>query len=148
MTKPIHTPKNYLAAIHIAFKALGINKEDACALKLQVTGKASAGDMTVQQQKRLLARLHELQSGAPQARTAAHNLDARWYKARALWTALASAGHVRIDTDAALMAWVKRQTRLEHWRFLNGHQMETVIESLKKWCADKGVPTHGQEKQG
>lgn len=38
---------NDLAAIHIATKALGLTTEDAQALKLHVTGKASAKDMTV-----------------------------------------------------------------------------------------------------
>ena len=161
MTKPI-APKNHLAAIHIAFKALGINKEDACALKLQVTGKASAGDMTVQQQKRLLARLAELQADAAKqrgatpaytpkrtqhARTTTQDLDDRWFKARALWAALAAAGHVRIDTDVALNAYVKRQTHMDHWRFLNGHQVNSVIEALKRWCRRVNVPTEAAKEE-
>ncbi len=148
--------KNHLAAIHIAFKALGLSADDACALKQAVTGKSSAADMTEQQRKRLLARLAELQSDAAKARgevpcftpkrqTAARpataDLDDRWYKARALWSALAAKGHVRIDTDAALTAYVKRQTHVDHWRFLNGHQSNSVIEALKRWCRRVGVPT-------
>jgi len=148
--------KNYLAAIHIAFKALGISKEDACALKQSVTGKESAADMTDQQRKRLLARLAELQADAatakgekpaytpkrqPAAHVAAADLDDRWAKARALWGALAAAGHVHTDTDAALTAYVKRQTHMDHWRFLNGHQVNSVIEALKRWCRRVGVPT-------
>ena len=155
MTKPI-APKNHLAAIHIAFKALGISKEDACALKLQVTGKASAGDMTVQQQKRLLVRLAELQADAATQRgekpaytpkrpalhrTVADTDDARWSKARALWAALAVAGYVDNNTDVALMAWIKGQTKIDHWRFLTVHQVVTAIESLKKWCQRVNVPT-------
>lgn len=148
--------KNHLAAIHIAFKALGISKEDACALKQAVTGKESAADMTEQQRKRLLARLAELQADAatargekpaytPRRQLAGHaatvDLDERWYKARALWAALAAAGHVRTDTDAALTAYVKRQTHVDHWRFLNGHQVNSVIEALKRWCRRVGVAT-------
>ena len=155
MTKPAQ-PKNHLAAIHIAFKAMGISKDDACALKLAVTGQASAANMTEQQRKRLLARLAEMQAdratqrGETPAytpkrpalyRTVDDDQDARWAKARVLWAALATAGHVHHDTDAALQAWVKRQTHMEHWRFLNSHQITTVIESLKRWCKDKGVPT-------
>nr|WP_295782145.1 regulatory protein GemA [Rhodoferax sp.] len=155
MSKP-SAPKNHLAAIHIAFKALGISKDDACAVKQSVTGKASAADMTVQQQKRLLARLAELQADAakargeqpayaPKARSAQRfvggDQDERWFKARALWAALAAAGHVRVDTDAALTAYVKRQTHVDHWRFLNGHQVNSVIEALKRWCQRVNVPT-------
>ena len=153
MTKP--TPhKNHLAAIHIAFKALGISKDDACALKQSVTGVASAGDMTEQQRKRLLARLAELQADratqrgdkpsytpkrAPLQRTVDDDQDERWGKARALWGALATAGVVRINTDAALAAYVKRQTKLEAWRFLNSYQVNGVIEALKQWCVRANV---------
>lgn len=155
MTKPA-TPKNHLAAIHIAFHALGISKDDACALKQSLVGVASAKDMTVQQRKRLLAHLAGLQAGQATARglkpayvprpalqrTVDDDQDARWSKARALWAALATVGYVHHDTDHALMAWIKRQTHVEHWRFLNTHQINRVIESLKQMCAAKGVPTH------
>lgn len=155
MSKPL-APKNHLAAIHIAFKALGISKEDACALKLQLTGQASAADMTEQQRKRVLARLAELQADAaiergeqpsnkprrqPPTHPVAFDPDERWFKARALWGALAAAGQVRIDTDAALIAYVARQTKVDHWRFLNGHQVNNVIEALKRWCKRVNVPT-------
>jgi Protein of unknown function (DUF1018) len=138
--------KNHLAAIHIAHKALGLSKDDAMHLKLSITGTASAGDMTEQQRKRYLAHLSGLQERAgliaPRPakrpyvqRSAADDLDERWGKARVLWHALAVAGAVHHDTDAALMAYVKRQTKLEHWRFLNSYQVNAVIEALKKWCA-------------
>lgn len=148
MNRPVHH-KNHLAAIHCAFKALGLSKDDACALKQSVTGVASAGDMTEQQRKRLLAHLAGLQSRtgsapgakpayvpkrAPLQRTVSDDQDERWGKARALWHALATAGKVHTDTDAALMAYVKRQTQLEHWRFLNSYQVNSVIEALKRWC--------------
>ena len=52
---------------------------------------------------------------------------------------MAQAGEVRTNTDAALTAYVKRQTSMEAWRFLNGHQINTVIESLKRWCRRANV---------
>lgn len=131
--------KNYLAAIHCTHKALGLSKEDACALKRSVTGVASAGDMTEQQQKRYLAHLHRLQAGdkptkrPPVLRSVDDALDARWLKARALWAHLAAAGLVHTDTDAALLAYVKRQTHVDAWRFLNSYQINAVIEALKRW---------------
>lgn len=143
-----------LAAVHIAQKALGLGKDDAEALKRAVTGVASAGDMTVPQLRKYLAHLSQLQASAARARgerpahdssrppvqrTVADRGDGRWGKARVLWQALACNGQVRIDTDAALMAYVKRQTGLEHWRFLNDAQVNTVIESLKRWCLRAGV---------
>lgn len=154
--------KNHLAAIHIAFKALGLSKEDACSLKQSVTGKASAADMSEQQRKRLLARLAELQADVakakgeqpkftpkrqPPRRASNGDLDERWYKARALWSSLAAAGHVRTDTDEALTAYVKRQTHMDHWRFLNGHQVNSVIEALKRWCRRVNVPTEAAKEE-
>jgi len=155
MNRPT-THKNHLAAIHIAFKALGISKDDACALKQSVTGVASAGDMTEQQRKRLLAHLANLQAGQATAqghkpayvptrpaaqRSVDDDQDERWSKARALWAALAQADQVKVDTDAALLAYAKRQTRVEHWRFMNSFQINSVIEALKRWCRRVGVPT-------
>ena len=136
-----------LAAIHIAQKALGLSKDDAEALKLHVTGKASAADMTPAQRRHYLAHLSGLQAqaaGRPKPlytgprraveRAAADDGDERWSKARVLWALLALVGEVRTDTDAALTAYVTRQTKVAAWRFLNSYQMNTVIESLKHWC--------------
>ena len=148
MTRPVHH-KNHLAAIHIAHKALGLSKDDALALKMAVTGVASAGDMTVLQRRQYLAHLSGLQERAalargekpaytpkraPLDRTVDDDQDDRWGKARALWAVLGAAGVVHTDTDAALMAYVKRQTQVEHWRFLNTVQVNSVIEALKRWC--------------
>lgn len=149
--------KNHLAAIHITHKALGLSKEDACVLKLAVVGVASAADMTEQQRKRYLAHLQKLQAASAQPlrpgfsnprptlyRTVDDPDDARWHKVRALWAALADAGVVRNSTDDALMSYVQRQTKVTHWRFLNGYQVNNVIESLKAWIKRAGVqePAH------
>lgn len=154
-----HATRNgHLAAIHMAQTSLRLGKDDAAALKLAVVGVASAADMTDQQRKRYLAHLSNLQARAavaagqkpawqsqrvPVQRSRSDNDDERWHKARALWSALARAEHVRIDTDAALMAYVRRQVKLEHWRFLNTAQINNVIEALKRWCVRVGVPTNG-----
>lgn len=153
-TKP-DDRRAHLSAIHMAQKALGLSADDAISVKLAVIGVASSGDMSAAQRKRYLAHLSGLQASAalargekpaytprpPAHRSADDEHDERWGKARALWHALAVAGVVRTDTDAALSAYVKRQTRVDAWRFLNGYQVNTVIEALKKWCARAGVPT-------
>lgn len=156
-TKPANRNAD-LAAVHIAQKALGLSREDAAALKLAVVGVASAGDMTSPQRRRYLAHLSGLQARLDiangkkpafnPARPASHRSEAdhaddRWSKARALWAALARAGHVHTDTDAALMAYVQRQVHVAHWRFLNTMQINNVIEALKRWCARVRVDTHG-----
>ena len=146
--------QSHLAAIHMAQKVIGLSADDACALKLHVTGLASAADMSEQQRKRYLAHLSGIQAANAVARgekpaytpkrpalhrTVDDDQDDRWLKCRALWHALAAAGVVHTNTDAALMAYVKRQTKLEHWRFLNSYQVNTVIEALKKWCVRSGI---------
>jgi hypothetical protein len=155
MAKP-ETRQAHLAAIHMAQKALGLSTEDASALKLAVTGVASSGDMTAPQRRHYLAHLSGLQAHAATARgqkpayqpvrpalyrATDDSLDERWHKARALWAELGRAGQVHTDTDAALMAYVKRQTHVEHWRFLNTAQINSVIEALKRWCLRCNVPT-------
>lgn len=150
------TRTGHLAAIHMVQKALGLQADDATALKLAVVGVASAADMTLAQRRQYLAHLSSLQARAavaagqkpawqsprtPMQRAPADDQDDRWHKARALWSALARAGHVHTDTDAALMAYVRRQVKVEHWRFLNTAQINTVIEAIKRWCVRVGVPT-------
>jgi len=144
--------QSQLAAIHMAQKALGLSAEDATFVKMQVTGVASSAAMSAGQRAKYLAHLSSLQQNAgliaprpqqrpPLYRTVDDDQDARWLKARALWHALAAAGVVRTNTDAALAAYVKRQTKLDAWRFLNGYQVNTVIEALKKWCVRSGIET-------
>lgn len=137
-----------LAAIHIGQKALGLTKEDAQALKLAITGQASAADMTAPQLRHYLAHLSSLQAiaaGTPKPaytgprrnleRSLDDGSDARWRKARALWSELAQAGLVHTNTNTALMAYVQRQTHVSAWRFLNSYQINCVIEALKHWCS-------------
>lgn len=155
MTKPAPR-QNHLAAIHMAQKALGLSAEDASALKLSVVGVASAADMTALQRRQYLAHLAGLQANAATARgekpayvpkrpALVRNIDDagdyQWGKARALWHALAIAGHVRADTDTALQAYAKRQTGVDAWRFQTQPQITQVIEALKKWCRRCKVET-------
>ena len=155
MTKPAPR-QSHLAAIHMAQKALGLSKEDSACLKLSVTGKYSAAEMTELQRRQYLAHLATLQGHAAVARgekpayvpkrpalqrTVDDDQDDRWHKARALWAALGAAGQVHTNTDVALMAYVKRQTHVEQWRWLNTHQVNSVIEALKRWCRRTGVAT-------
>lgn len=161
-TKPANRNAD-LAAVHIAQKALGLSREDAAALKLAVVGVASAGDMTSPQRRRYLAHLSGLQARLDIAngkkpafnpdrstshRSEADHADDRWSKARALWAALASTGHVHTDTDAALMAYVQRQTHVDHWRFLNTMQINNVIEALKQWCLRVDMDVNAKARHG
>ncbi|MBK9442578.1 MAG: regulatory protein GemA [Comamonadaceae bacterium] len=155
------TRQSQLAAIHMAQHVLGLSADDAVSVKLQVTGVASAGSMTAPQRKAYLAHLSAAQQRAgliaprpgqrpgprpPLQRSVDDADDERWCKARALWHALAHAGVVHTNTDAALATYVKRQTKCDAWRFLNSYQVNTVIEALKKWCLRAHVPTDPQPR--
>ncbi len=68
-------------------------------------------------------------------------------KLRALWLSGWNLGVVRNKSDEALLAFVKRQTGLDHDRFLrDGRSAARVIEALKDMLArDGGVAWEGQE---
>ncbi|HDR9585248.1 TPA: regulatory protein GemA [Burkholderia stabilis] len=141
--------KGTLARIHVAKTQLGMDDETYRAMLRSVAGVDSARNLSPTGATTVLKHLERSgfrpttparparpASHRPAARRSADDQhDERWSKARALWTALAAAGHVRVDTDAALLSYVKRQTGVEQWRWLNGYQINAVIESLKKWVA-------------
>ena len=142
-------PMNYLAGIHTVLKQIGLSKEDAVALKLRVTGVASAGDMSLEQRRKYFHALLDLQP-KPQPRPAGAGAvdDKQWLKARVLWRLLSEAGVVQRNTDAALVEYVARQTHCDAWRFLNQAQVNTVIESLKLWCGRAGVVLRQERGRG
>lgn len=147
---------NHIAAIHVLKSQCKLSDDDYRALLVALTGKDSSKQMSPAQQSMVRTHMQKLavqlgvakpapaqQPGTlqftrrriPAKRSSCDEMDERWAKARTLWTQLAKAGAVKVDTDAALMAYVKRQTQMEAWRFLNGFQINSVIESLKRWLA-------------
>jgi len=52
---------------------------------------------------------------------------------RGLWLELHDLGYVRDASEAALMAWVKRETGVAALQWLNTKQAQTTIEKLKQW---------------
>jgi hypothetical protein len=78
-------------------------------------------------------------AGRSQPSTDSWKRSPLWLKARAIWHALAKGGEVRTNTDEALLAYVKRQTGVDHWRWLNPRQCHQIIEALKKWADRKNV---------
>jgi phage gp16-like protein len=122
---------NYIAAIHVAQGKLRLTEDDARSLKLAVIGVESSKDMTSAQQAKLLQHLNKLvvEMGSRVTK------DSRWRKARATWHALHRTGKVQVDTDRAMHLWIKRETGVDHWLWLSSAQVNTVIESLKKWLA-------------
>lgn len=121
-------------------------------------GVRSSTALDAAQRRRLIAHLVRLQSGrqgpaaAPAKAAALPPLRPRQKKMFSLWQQLADGGRVRERGMAALQAWVARQTGVDRWEWLNSHQEDTVIESLKRWlqrpagvaAADVDVPVQAQ----
>jgi phage gp16-like protein len=132
-----------LAAMHAIQKALGMDDDSAMALKLNKTGVSSAGDMTAAQRAKYLGALRSAQRamGGTQPASRPQAQDPQSRKIRALWLALADAGKVRDRSEAALAAYVQRQTGVGALQWLSVGKGSAVIESLKQWLARQPKPT-------
>jgi hypothetical protein len=133
---------NALAAIHVARKQLGLDEDTYRAVALRVTGKASSKDMSERERGRLLEELRR--QGFKPAKKALEGPFAA--KLQAHWIALWNLGEVEDRRDAALLAFVKRQTNVDHTRFLvDGAEAARAIEALKAWAARAGVDWRDRE---
>lgn len=52
---------------------------------------------------------------------------------RGLWLELHKLGYVKNPSEAALAAWVKRESKVDALQWLTSAQAQAVIEKLKKW---------------
>lgn len=133
---------NQLAAIHIAKKQLGLDDETYRDVLVRVTGKASSKEMTDGERARVIAEMNRLGASGFTAHrnTSRKRLDGRFAaKLQALWISGWHLGVIRDRSDAALLAFVKRQTGLEHTRFLHyPDDARKAVEALKGWLAREG----------
>ncbi|WP_339745625.1 regulatory protein GemA [uncultured Maricaulis sp.] len=125
-----------LAAMHVAKKQLGLDEATYRDVLAQVTGKSSAKSMSDGERKLVLARFREM--GFGQGSTGRKKgLEGPYAKKlQALWIAGWNLGLVQDRKDSALIAFVRRQTGIDHIRFL--HEPEDAakaIEALKAWMA-------------
>lgn len=134
--------KRDLARIHMLRTKLGLSEDAYRDLLADLfDGRRSSAELATEQRRRLVDHLTTLQrayakgqGNAPTA-PALPPLSPRQKKMFSLWQQLADAGLVRERGMPALKAWVTRQTQVDRWEWLNGHQEDTVIESLKRWLA-------------
>jgi hypothetical protein len=96
---------------------------------------SSSKDLSEKQAFHVIARLQALTGDKPRPR-----MDGRFVpKLRALWIAGYNLGVVRDNSDAALMAFITRQTGVSHTRFLfSFDEANKVITALKKMLARDG----------
>ncbi len=126
-----------IAAIHAGFKQLGISEDtDRRALYVRVTGKSGLTLMKPDEQEAVVTELRRL-GFRPAARRAngRQKLTGKYAKKlQALWIAAWNLGIVRDRDDQAMLAFVKRQTGIDHTRFLvYADDAAKAIDGLKGW---------------
>ncbi|MVA24520.1 regulatory protein GemA [Agrobacterium vitis] len=141
-----------IAAIHVAKKQLGLDDDTYRAKLTNITGKASVKAMDEDERQKVLTVFrNEGFAPASAAKGKRKPLEGKFAKKmQALWIAGYNLGIVENRDDAALLAFVTRQTGLDHVRFLHhADDARAAIEGLKKWLArEAGVgfgSTNGQE---
>lgn len=127
-----------LAMINIAKKQLGLDEETYRSSLIRVTGKSSLRDMSEPERLKVIDDFKSKGFKAVRkvsSRTSKKRLEGRYTaKMQALWIAGYNLGVVTNGSDEALIAFVQRQTKLDHIRFLHDPaDAYTAIESLKRW---------------
>lgn len=121
-----------IGAVRAACRRLGIDDDDRREIQLQVIGKRSLGDATLPEIGRILDHLNKGYKG-PRGNRAYVG------KIRALWWTLFWLAEVDEPNDAAIDAFIARQTGKERVQFLGHREAFKVIEALKAWAARAGV---------
>ncbi|MEH7868771.1 regulatory protein GemA [Rhizobium laguerreae] len=127
-----------IAAIHVAKRQMGLDEDTYRAKLARITGKQSAKDMTEDERQTVLAVFrNEGFAPAPANRRVdgRQKLTGKYAKKlQALWIAAWNLGIVHDRDDKALIAFVKRQTGIDHTRFLvYADDAKRAIEALKAW---------------
>lgn len=137
-----------IAAMHVAKKHFALDDDTYRAKLVRITGKPSAKDMTEDERQKVLTVFrNEGFASVSRARRAdgRQKLTGKFAKKlQALWIAAWNLGIVRERDDAALVAFVKRQTGIEHARFLiYAEDASRAIEALKSWIRREAGVSYG-----
>jgi phage gp16-like protein len=127
-----------LAQIHIARTQLGLDDDTYRAIIFTIShGRTrSSSDLDWTGRKQLLEHFKAKgwKPSAPRKAKAAKPVSkGQAGLVRRLWDELHQQDKVNDASDAALCAWLKRNKLPERLEWLNGEQLNRVIESLKKW---------------
>ncbi len=147
-TTPQHRP------IHALKKTLRLTDEDYRALMEAGAGKRSSKELSTGEAEALILELKRLAgqqpgaslaSSAPSGRRPSLTVSGKFGKVlQALWLSAWNLGIVENRDDAALLAFVERQTGQKHTRFLvDPQEAVKAIEALKGWIArEAGMTWH------
>ncbi|WP_263063011.1 gp16 family protein [Dickeya dadantii] len=124
--------------IHIAKRDLRLDDDTYRQVLTNTTKKNSTRDMTVPQLVIVLEAMKKRGfkiRPAKSQNTRKLKLDEhpQSKKIRALWLEMADMGIIRDRSEAALAAFVKRETGVDDLRWLGTEDASSVIEKLKKW---------------
>ena len=124
-------------AIHALKRNLAMEEDDYRGLLNARFKVASSTDLNSAQAGVLIEELRALAGPRTAGRSPAKTASGRYAKVlQALWIAGWHLGVVERKDDAALIAFVERQTGLPHTRFLNDPaDANRAIEGLKAWLA-------------
>lgn len=140
-----------IAAIKIAQKQLGLDDETYRAKLRLITGKTSTKDMTEAERQKVITvfRNEGFTPSSPRRQNGRHALSGKYAKKlQAMWIAAWNLGIVDNRDDAALEAFVERQTGLARERWL--HQAEDarkVVEALKGWMEREAAVNWGTTRR-
>ena len=127
-----------LAKIHIAKKDAGLDDDTYRGVLRAVAGKDSARDLDPAERRRVIDALSNKAGRRTKPNGAARHEQAR--KARALWLSLHHLGEVRDPSEAAMDAFIRRQSNVDASAWMRDPaEARKVIEALKDWCARAGV---------
>jgi len=122
-----------LAKIHVLKRQAGLDDDSYRDLLEREAGARSAKGLSAGEHLKVISALDRLLPKTSEATTTrAAGPYAR--KLQALWIAGYNLGVIKNRSDKAMMAFLKRQTGLDHHRFLrHGEDAEKAIDALKIW---------------
>lgn len=127
---------NLHKAIHGARKRLGLDEETTRDFYQRTVGKRGLTQMTADEHARVLEAMNAVQPPG-RGRTGVDGPYGK--KLQALWIDAWHLGIVESRDDAALLAFVERQTGVSHTRFLREAEVaEKAVEGLKAWIGREG----------
>ena len=138
-TKKPDARNSELAQIHIAKKDLGLDDETYRAMLFTIARVRSSGELDHAGRAKVLDHLKKCgwKPKTSQMKSRPSD-DPQINMCRALWLQLHTEGKVYNPKEEALQRYAQRQTKVARLEWLNSKQMNTVIESLKKWL-DRAV---------
>lgn len=141
-----------LAAIHAGRRSLGWDEDTYRTVLRQLTGKASAADLTVYERAAVLDKMRDLgfkrtrqgyTGRAPRRDGRPTQLDL----IRTLWGELAATGALRDPSEPALQAFGERQTGKSRLEWCTPGELRQIIEALKSWAARSRRAAKRQEAE-